>query len=77
MRTMTKEKIGECLKSLRESRGMTKRFVSKKTRIPYRTLCSYEYGERAPSDQNKVILADFFGTTVGDLFFAEGNNETR
>ncbi len=74
---MTKEKIGERLKSMREERGMTKRFVAKKTKINYRTLCSYEYGERAPSDQNKVILADFFGTTVGDLFFAEGNNETR
>lgn len=74
---MTKEQIGERLKSMREERGMTKRFVAKKTKLPYRTYCSYEYGERIPSDQNKVVLADFFGTTVGDLFFAEGNNETK
>ena len=76
MQTMTKEQIGERLRSMREERGMTKRFVSKKTGIRYRTFCSYEYGERIPSDQNKVILAEFFGTTVGELFFAEQDHET-
>lgn len=40
--------------------------------ISVSTLAAYEYGTRNPSDNVKRALANYYGTTVGRLFFGEG-----
>lgn len=61
---------------LREKRGYKpRRVVSEETGITERALTSYELGERIPKDNVKIQLAEYFGTTVEALFFA--NSTTR
>ena len=74
---MVNEEIGKRLTEMREERGQTKRTVAKRIGIPYRTYCSYEYGERNPSDSAKVRIAEYFGVTVETLFYANAYHETR
>lgn len=31
----------------------------------------YEIGERIPRDNNKIILAAYYGTTVQELFYTD------
>lgn len=68
---MTPQEIGRRLKQLREERGQSKMFVARKLGMPYSTYCSYEYGIRSPNDRAKIQIAEHFGLTVGELFFAE------
>lgn len=39
--------------------------------ISVSSLCAYENGTRNPSDTVKRKLAEYYGTTVGELFFGE------
>lgn len=73
---MTKEEVGERLKELREERGQSKTFVSKKLGLNYRTLCAYEYGERTVPDRIKQMIADYYGLSVDDIFFRKTNHES-
>ena len=43
--------------------------VSKALGISRSALCMYEKGERIPRDQIKIRLAEYYGTTVQELFF--------
>ena len=57
---------------LREYRGDTPRAeVAAAVGISLSALQMYENGERLPRDQVKKALADFYHTTVGELFFDE------
>lgn len=67
---------GMKLTSLRKERGQTRAYMAKRLDVPYSTLTAYESGTRTPSDRMKVRLAEYFGMTVGDLFFADENHET-
>lgn len=66
---MDKKVIGERLKKLRGDKTM--RQVAEDLGISYSAISMYENGERSPKDNVKKILADYYGTTVGALFFAE------
>lgn len=66
---MDKKVIGERLKKLRGDR--TIRQVAEDLGISYSAISMYENGERAPRPAVMVKLADYYGTTVGALFFAE------
>lgn len=66
-------------KRLRELRGnKTIQDVSDETGIGWSTICMYELGQRIPTDDNKIVLAKYYGTTVQELFFdgdiAQSNN---
>lgn len=61
--------IGRELRRLRGHRTIQE--VSDATGIKPSTLCMYEIGDRIPRDQNKIILAEYYGTTVQALFYAE------
>lgn len=62
------EKAG---KRLRELRGIrTRSGVSRQTGIPYSTLQSYEDGTREPTGPAKEKLAEYYGVTVEEIFFA-------
>ena len=58
-------------KRLRELRGKrTREEVSKETGIGITSLAMYESGERNPRDEVKLTLANYYGKTVSDIFFA-------
>lgn len=73
---MDAKEIGKRLCDLRKSFKMTKRFMAKALGISYRSVCSYEYGERIPCDETKVKIANLFGASVESIFFADGNHKT-
>lgn len=55
-----------------ELRGKrTQAEVSEACGITQQSLCMYEKGERTPRDEVKKKLADYYGVTVGSIFFAE------
>ena len=56
---------------LREIRGIrTRSGVSRQTGIPYSSLQSYEDGTREPSGDTKQKLAEYYGVSVEEIFFA-------
>ena len=58
-------------KRLRELRGDVPRsVVARKLKISYSAMAYYESGERLPSDRVKVMLANYYGMTVQDIFFS-------
>lgn len=59
------------LKELREKKGKSIRAVSKDTGISFSAISYYENGKRIPTDENKIILAKYYRTSVGELFFNE------
>lgn len=61
--------IGRELKRLRGNR--TIQDVSDATGISPSTLGMYEIGARVPRDNNKIVLADYYGMTVQALFYPE------
>ena len=64
-------------KRLRILRGIRTRVeIEKKTGISQARLGNYEHGKRIPNDEAKVILSNFYGVKVQDIFFADNNNET-
>lgn len=44
--------------------------------ISVSALTMYEIEERVPRDDIKIRLADYFGTTVQEIFFANQCNKT-
>lgn len=56
---------------LRELRGNRRiETVAAAVKISASSLAMYESGKRNPRDEVKIALADYFGTTVNDIFFA-------
>lgn len=64
---MDKKVIGERLKKLRGDK--TVRQVAADLGLSYSALSMYECGQRTPKDNIKIMLADYYGTSVEDLFF--------
>lgn len=59
--------IGERLKALRGDR--TQQAVATAVGVTKNAISSYEDGKRVPRDEIKIKLANFFGTTVTEIFF--------
>lgn len=66
-RYMKPEEIGHRLKALRGDKTLWD--ISKATGIQMPLLSLYENGKRVPSDTNKIILAQYYGQTVQEIFF--------
>lgn len=66
---MNKQAIGEVLRELRGDRSREEVAVAAK--VTASAIWMYEAGQRVPSDEIKVRLANYFGVTVGDIFFRE------
>lgn len=64
---MDKKVIGERLKKLRGDKTIKE--VAVDLRISYSTLAMYENGYRVPKDEIKRKLANYYQTSVEDLFF--------
>ena len=67
---MNKQEIGRRLKALRIEKKMTQMDLSKELGIPQSTIASYERGARVPVDSIKIEIADYFGKSVEEIFFA-------
>lgn len=52
------------LKKLRKDRGLTQVAVQLQTGIEQALLSKFETGERIPSTQTLVLLADFYGVSI-------------
>lgn len=61
--------IGERLKKLRGNR--TKAEVAEAIGVSESSYIKYERGERNPDDKVKVKIAEYYGRTVGHIFFAK------
>lgn len=56
--------------NLREDRGLTQAELAYKLGVSASALSNYENGTRVPRDEIKVKIAEFFGVSVLDVFFA-------
>lgn len=66
---MKPEKIALNLISLREKKGVTQSEVASALGLTRAAVSQYEAGARIPADEIKVKIADYFGTTVQDIFY--------
>ena len=64
---MNKKEIGQRLKKLRGEESI--RDVAKKCGISRSALAMYETGQRVPRDEIKLVLAQYYNTSVEALFF--------
>ena len=65
---MDKSVISERLVKLRGTKSQEK--VARATGISPSALSMYENGERVPRDEIKIRLAEYYGTSVEEIFFA-------
>lgn len=62
---------------LRELRGNTPReAVALAVGVTAQAIANYETGIRVPTDEIKIKLAEYYNTTVQELFFEAEVNET-
>ncbi len=71
---MDKPEIGRRLKMLRGDRTLEE--VGKALNVTSMAVSSWELGKRVPNDDMKVRIANYFGVSLYDLFFAEKVNGT-
>lgn len=64
---MNKKEIGQKLITLRSDKSREK--VSTDVGISISALQMYENGQRIPKDEIKVRLANYYNTTVQEIFF--------
>ena len=60
--------IGARLRDLRSQRSQQE--VADALGLTAMAISSYERGERVPLDEIKVKIADYYGKTVQEIFFA-------
>ncbi len=60
-------RIGDRLRALRGTRSIA--VVSKATGLSQARIGNYEHGIRVPTDEAKVLLANFYCTSVQKIFF--------
>jgi transcriptional regulator with XRE-family HTH domain len=60
--------IGKKLQKLRGDKEQ--KIVAEAVGISISALSMYESGERVPRDDIKIAIAEYYGTTVGTLFFS-------
>lgn len=61
----------ENLRKLRSEKNKTLQEVAKDIGISVAALSKYETGQRSPRDEIKKLIADYYDTKVGFIFFNE------
>lgn len=64
-----KEKIKANLVKLRKDNKISRNQMAADLGLSYHTISSYEEGVRIPRDEIKKQIAEYFNTTVQDIFF--------
>lgn len=62
--------VNSILIRLREERGLTQAELADKLGISPSAMSNYEQGIRVPRDEIKVRIAEFFGVSILDVFYA-------
>lgn len=65
----SRQEIGQELRELRGEK--TREEVALAVGVTASSITMYEVGERVPRDEVKVALANYYGKSVGALFFGE------
>lgn len=65
----SRQEIGQELRALRGAK--TREEVALAVGVTASSITMYEVGARVPRDEVKVALANYFGKSVGALFFNE------
>jgi len=55
------------MKSLREAKGLTMKDAARDLGLPYTTYVNYEKGDREPSSETLILIADYYNTSVDYL----------
>ena len=66
---MNKKEIGKKLYKLRTELGKSRKEVAEDIGISVSALQMYENGQRIARDDIKIKLAEYFNTTVQEIFF--------
>ena len=61
--------VAERIKDARKVKGCTVEELAKACGITDSAVQMYECGQRIPRDSIKILMADYFGMTVQELFF--------
>lgn len=61
--------VAERIKDARAEKGCTVEELAKACGISASAVQMYECGQRVPRDSVKIIMANFFGVSVQELFF--------
>lgn len=61
--------IKDNLKFLRKRKGLTQTEVAKAINVGITTYNAWETGQNIPRDEMKVKIAEFYGLSVGYIFF--------
>lgn len=72
---MDPKEIGKRLRELRGENTIAK--VAGSVGISKSALGMYEAGERVPRDEIKIRIANYYKTSVGDIFFNEKVHEMK
>ena len=67
--------LGLVLKNVRESRGLSILDIHKKTGIKESQLCRFESGARYPTDEQIVLLANFYSLDQSELFIQRDSDK--
>lgn len=65
------------LRKLRKERGLTQIGLQMKTGIEQALLSKYETGERIPTTDALIILADFYGVSIDYILCRTENPEVN
>ena len=68
--------LGETIKGLRESIGKSQQKMADELGISKSAWNMYERGERIPRDKVKILIADYFGMTVQEIFMRMSNTNS-
>lgn len=63
--------LGIKLADLRKQKGISQTELAEELGLTRASISYYEKGERIPSDENKVKMANFFGKSVQEIFFEQ------
>ncbi|WP_160112315.1 helix-turn-helix transcriptional regulator [Salicibibacter kimchii] len=69
------EAMSENLLDARDRLGVTQKEVASETGIHQNTLFFLENAKKSPRADTMVILANYYGATVQELFFADQGKE--
>lgn len=68
---MDRNKIADRLRFLRKEKKVTTEQMAKELGFSRATITNYENGHRIPDRKNMKLIADYFNTTVDDIFFTQ------
>lgn len=60
---------GKILREMRISKNLTQQKVAEDIGVVQSAYAMYESGQRTPGDDMKMIIADYFNSSVQDIFF--------